>query len=83
MLAYYDYMRQNGFPYKLVIKDGQIWSFGLDPKGTPVYSQELDAIPILDNFVKQHPDFSLNGAKGCLCLTGYEGISRLPDDDGC
>jgi peptidoglycan/xylan/chitin deacetylase (PgdA/CDA1 family) len=24
--------------------------------------------------VKEHPDFSLNGAKGILALTGYEGI---------
>ena len=71
---YYEYMIENGFPYKLVIKDGEIWSYGLDPDGNEVYSQELDAITILDNFVEQHPDFSLNGAKGCLCLTGYEGI---------
>ncbi|SHH95260.1 hypothetical protein SAMN02745823_01640 [Sporobacter termitidis DSM 10068] len=73
-VCYYDYMRQNGFTYKLVIKDGALWSYGLDPKGSAVYSQDLDAITILDKFVKQHPDFSLNGAKGCLCLTGYQGI---------
>jgi hypothetical protein len=72
--CYYSYMLTNGFTYKLVIKDGEIWSYGLDPKGNPVYSQDLDAIPILDKFIKAHPDFSLNGAKGCLCLTGYEGI---------
>ena len=28
---YYEYMIENGFPYKLVIKDGEIWSYGLDP----------------------------------------------------
>jgi hypothetical protein len=71
---YYNYMIANGFTYKLVIKDGELWSYGLDPQGKPVYSQDLDAITILDKFVRQHPDFSLNGAKGCLCLTGYEGI---------
>ncbi|MBE7082143.1 MAG: hypothetical protein E7378_00465 [Clostridiales bacterium] len=31
-------------------------------------------IPILENFVKIHPDFSINGAKGTICLTGYDGI---------
>jgi len=72
--AYYNYMRVNGFPYKLVVKDGEIWTWGIDPKGEPVYSQDLDAITILEKFVRKHPDFSLNGAKGCLCLTGYEGI---------
>lgn len=71
---YYNYMFTNGFTHKLVIRDGEIWSYGLNPDGKTVYSQELDAITILDQFVKEHPDFSLNGAKGCLCLTGYEGI---------
>jgi hypothetical protein len=71
---YYNYMFPNGFTYKLVIQNGEIWSYGLDPSGNEVYSQDLDAITILDKFVKEHPDFSLNGAKGCLCLTGYEGI---------
>jgi peptidoglycan/xylan/chitin deacetylase (PgdA/CDA1 family) len=71
---YYNYMFTNGFTHKLVIRDGEIWSYGLDPQGKEVYSQDLDAITILDKFVKAHPDFSLNGAKGCLCLTGYEGI---------
>jgi len=72
---YYEYMLSNGFTYKLIIgDDGDIWSWGLDPQGNEVVSQDLDAITILDKFVKEHPDFSLNGAKGCLCLTGYEGI---------
>lgn len=31
-------------------------------------------IPILENFVKTYPDFSHNGAKGVICLTGYDGI---------
>ena len=37
-------------------------------------TQDLDATTILDQFVRAHPDFSLNGAKGCFSLTGYEGI---------
>ncbi len=71
---YYEYMIANGFPSKLVIRDGELWSWGYDPDGNEVYSQDIDAITILDKFVQAHPDFSLNGAKGCLCLTGYEGI---------
>lgn len=31
-------------------------------------------IPILESFVKLHPDFSLDGAKGTINLTGYDGI---------
>lgn len=72
---YYPYMLSNGFAYKLIIGDGgKIWSWGIDPQGSEVVSRDLDAIPILDKFVEEHPDFSPFGAKGCLSLTGYEGI---------
>lgn len=71
---YYNYMFANGFTHKLVLKNGELWSYGLDPAGKAIYSQDLDAITILDKFIKLHPDFSHNGAKGCLSLTGYEGI---------
>lgn len=72
---YYPYMLENGMTYKLVIgEDGKIASWGKDPSGEEVVSRDLDAIPILDKFVEEHPDFSPYGAKGCLSLTGYEGI---------
>ncbi len=72
---YYPYMLENGFAYKLILgEDGKIWSWGLDPQGQEVTSRDLDAIPALDKFVEEHPDFSPFGAKACLSLTGYEGI---------
>ena len=72
---YYPYMLENGFAYKLILgDDGKIWSWGLDPEGNEVISRDLDAIPMLDKFVEEHPDFSPFGAKACLSLTGYEGI---------
>ena len=72
---YYEYMLSNGFAWKLIIgDDGKIASYGKDPQGNDVVSRDLDAIPILDKFVEEHPDFSPFGAKGCLSLTGYEGI---------
>lgn len=72
---YYPYMLENGFAHKLIIgEDLKIASYGLDPEGNEVVSRDLDAIPILDKFVEEHPDFSPFGAKGCLSLTGYEGI---------
>ena len=72
---YYPYMLENGFTYKLILGgDGKIASWGKDPQGNEVVSRDLDAIPILDKFVEEHPDFSPFGAKGCLSLTGYCGI---------
>ncbi len=73
---YYPYMLEQGFTSKLVVgEDGDIWAECTDPyTGETFLTQDLDSTTILDKFVKEHPDFSLNGAKGCLCLTGYYGI---------
>ncbi len=72
---YYPYMLHDGFTHKLILdENGEIRAWGLDPQGNEVVSRDLDAITILDQFVEEHPDFSLNGAKACLSLTGYEGI---------
>jgi len=74
---YYPYMLEEGFTSKLVVNpdDGQIWAECTDPyTGETFLTQELDATPILDNFVLEHPDFSLNGAKAIYSLTGYQGI---------
>ena len=72
---YYEYMLENGFAYKLILgEDGKVWSWGLDPAGNEAVSRDLDAIPMLDKFVEDHPDFSPFGAKACLSLTGYQGI---------
>lgn len=73
---YYDYMLEQGFTSKLVIgTDGDIWAECTDPyTGETFLTQDLDAITILDKFIEEHPDFSPNGVKGCLCLTGYQGI---------
>ena len=72
---YYDYMLKDGFTYKLILgDDGLLWSWGKDPQGNEVVSQDLDALTILDKFVREHPDFSPFGAKGSLSLTGYQGI---------
>ncbi len=73
---YYDYMLIEGFTSKLVLgDDGQIWAETTDPfTGETSLTQELDATPLLDNFVLEHPDFSLNGAKAIYSLTGYQGI---------
>ena len=69
------YTLGDGFTYKLIFgEDGKLWSWGLDPQGNEVVSRDLDAITILDKFVEEHPDFSPFGAKGCLSITGYEGI---------
>jgi tetratricopeptide (TPR) repeat protein len=64
----------NGMVDKLVLKDGRIQSYTKKPDGTEIYAADNEFVPLLDDFVKTHPDFSFNGAKGTLCLTGFCGI---------
>ena len=73
---YYPYMLEEGFTSKLVLgDDGQIWAECTDPYTKETFlTQDLDATTLLDKFVLEHPDFSLNGAKAIYSLTGYEGI---------
>jgi hypothetical protein len=81
-INYYDYMQKNGNVYRLILdKDGSIATYSKNPKGETVISHENEIVPILDDFVKQHPDFSLQGAKGILSLTGYEGILGYRTND--
>lgn len=73
---YYQYMLEQGFTSRLLVgEDGQIWAECTDPYTQETFlTQELDAVTILDQFVLEHPDFSLNGAKAIMALTGYQGI---------
>lgn len=74
-LNYYQYMLRNGNVFKLILDDmGNIATYSLNLKGQPVVSHDNEIIPIMDQFVREHPDFSLDGAKGVIALTGYEGV---------
>jgi len=74
-LSFYNYMSGHGFMDRYVVGiDGDIWAEGTDPNGNYIISQDLAAVTILDKFVRENPDFSLGGAKGCIAFTGYEGI---------
>jgi hypothetical protein len=72
---YYDYMRENGNAWRLAAdEDGTVTAWARTPDGQEKSSREWEIVPLLDDFVKRHPDFSWKGAKGILALTGYEGI---------
>ncbi|WP_235828095.1 polysaccharide deacetylase family protein [Brevibacillus migulae] len=74
-LNYYDYMLANGNVSKLILdQKGNVATYSVDSKGKGVVSYENEIIPLLDRFVEQHPDFSHQGAKATIALTGYQGI---------
>jgi len=74
-LNYPQYMVDNHLNSKLVLDDaGEIAAQRTRPDGTTVVSRKSEIVPILDRFVARHPDFAIDGAKGTIALTGFEGI---------
>ncbi|MCX7771805.1 MAG: hypothetical protein N2376_01665 [Clostridia bacterium] len=74
-VSYYKYMEKDGFAEKLVLDDkGEVATLVKTPQGNEIVTRDGDVVPILDDFVKENPDFSYKGAKGILAITGYEGI---------
>ena len=70
---YYDYSRPRGQAWRLVLDAaGTVKVEIRDDLGARVTDDDL--VPIVDEFVAAHPDFSADGAKGVLGLTGYEGL---------
>lgn len=72
----YQYMRENGCNYKLVMgEDEHIASMVGNPK---THKEEIrtdaEVFPILYHFVQEHPDFSHHGAKAIVGLACYDGI---------
>lgn len=78
---YYDYMDGDGFASRIVIgEDGKPTCEMLLADGTKAYG-DFDMVPIIETFVAEHPDFSYQGARGIIALTGYEGALGYRTDD--
>ena len=71
---YYEYMKNDGFADRLdVDANGNVVTVVKNDDGTESITYDGDVMPILDNFVKEHPEFSYRGAKGIVAITGYQG----------
>lgn len=80
---YYDYMKPDGFADKLVMgEDGRVWTEVVTPEGKVSVTRDGDVMPILDDYVEDHPEFSWRGAKGSIALTGYQGALGYRITDG-
>lgn len=74
-VSYYEYMKGDGFATKLLIdKDGRVRNEYTDPETKKTSVGAYDVMPIVDDFVKEHPDFAPYGNKGVVALTGYNGV---------
>ena len=62
-----------GFANKLVLKNGEIKAEMVNASGETVVGN-YDLIPILEDFIDAHPDFSYQGARATIAVCGYDGV---------
>lgn len=85
MVNYFNYMisgdddgvgdaNGDGFASKLVLdENGDIKAEYITAEGQTLVGN-YDLVPILEDFIKAHPDFSYRGARAILAFTGHEGV---------
>ena len=85
MVNYYDYMVDGnkdgepdaagaGFANKLIVDAaGEIKAKYVDGSGQTQVG-DYDLVPVLETFIKNHPDFSYKGSRATLAVTGNQGI---------
>lgn len=80
-VSYYGYMEGDGFATRIVVGEDGKPTCEMILKDGSVVTGSYDMVPIIDDFVEEHPDFSYRGAKGIIALTGYEGVLGYRTDD--
>ncbi len=64
----------DGFACQLLLdQNGELTCKYVDADGNIHYGA-YDLVPILEEFIAEHPDFSYRGARGMLAVTGSEGV---------
>ena len=64
----------SGFASRLILdENGELTCEMVDSAGNTV-TGAFDLIPILNDFIEKHPDFSYRGAKAIIAVTGYDGL---------
>ncbi|MCI7796488.1 MAG: polysaccharide deacetylase [Lachnospiraceae bacterium] len=73
-VCYYEYMDGDGFASRIIIgEDGKpTCEMKMDDGSISVGSYDL--VPLLEDFITEHPDFSYRGARAVLAFTGYQGV---------
>ncbi len=80
-LSYYHSYEGYGYADKLIIdENGDVMNEYIDADGN-VLVGAYDCVPLMDQFVEEHPDASYRGAKGIIALTGYNGVLGYRTDE--
>ena len=73
-VCYYDYMKGDGFATRIVIGDDGKPTCEMELDDGTVVTGSFDLVPLLEDFIAEHPDFSYKGARAVLAFTGYQGV---------
>lgn len=73
-VCYYPYMEDDGFASRIVIGEDGKPTCQMKLEDGTISTGSYDLVPILEDFIQEHPDFSYKGARAVLAFTGYEGI---------
>lgn len=73
-VCYYEYMDGDGFATRMIIGDDgkPVCEMKMDDGTTATGA--FDLVPILEDYIQEHPDFSYRGARAVIAFTGYQGI---------
>ena len=73
--SYEDKYKNKGLIDKIILdRNDNLATFTSKQKIAQRISYDNDFITILESFIKTYPDFSLNNAKGTICINGADGI---------
>lgn len=73
-ISYNSNIANQGYASRLILDgSGKVTNEYTDAQGQQ-HVGSYDGVPVLDDFVAAHPDFSLGGDKATVALTGYEGV---------
>lgn len=73
-LSYYHSYDGRGIATKMILdENGKPTNEYVDADGKTLIGA-YDCVPLMDQFIEEHPDASYRGAKGMIALTGYDGI---------
>lgn len=73
-VCYYEYMQDDGFASRMVVGDDGKPACEMVLADGTVTVGSYDLVPLLEDFIAEHPDFSYKGARAVIAFTGYQGI---------
>ncbi len=73
-VCYYPYMNDDGFAKRIIIGENGKPTCVMELEDKTEVVGSYDLVPLLEDFIQLHPDFSYKGARAVIAFTGYEGI---------